>query len=62
VSGALVLIRPQFELSDFEAELFVSITMLGAALAAPFGGKFADVVGRRRAIGFAALMFTIGCE
>ena len=60
VSGALVIIRPEFKMSPFEAELFVSITMFGAAIASPLGGKFADINGRRRAIGVGALLFTIG--
>ena len=60
ISGALLFIRPDFELGSFEAGLVVSAVTLGAIFGALAAGQLADTYGRRRMILIAAVLFTIG--
>jgi MFS family permease len=64
------LVQRRFEVSELATSLFMSINMVGAALAAPLAGAFADRFGRRRelvvgalladALAFAALRAPVG--
>ncbi len=49
------LVGQRFEASAFWSHSFMSINMIGAVLAAPFGGVIADRVGRRKPLLIAAL-------
>lgn len=60
ISGALLFIKGAFNLVTFEQEVAVAILLLFAAFAAPFAGKLADAIGRRRTILIAAALFIIG--
>jgi len=50
------LVGVRFEVSEFLTSLFMSVNMLGAALAAPFAGALADRMGRRRPLVVGALV------
>ncbi len=60
ISGALIFIRTQFHLSTFQQELVVSVVLIGAAIAALTGGRFADAFGRRFMLMITALIFVAG--
>ncbi len=50
------LVGDRFEVSEFLTSLFMSVNMLGAALAAPLAGALADRIGRRRPLVIGALI------
>lgn len=56
-----VLVHQRFGVSEFETSLFMSINMVGAALAAPFVGALADRIGHRRRILLWALGLDAAC-
>ena len=56
-----VLVHERFGVSEFETSLFMSINMLGAVLAAPLVGSWADRRGRRRVILLWALVLDALC-
>ncbi|CAM9675705.1 unnamed protein product [Choristocarpus tenellus] len=60
VSGAMLLLTKQFDLSDFQEEVVVSITIAGAILASMVGGRAMSHFGRRPVILLAAAIFTVG--
>eukprot|EP00092_Neocalanus_flemingeri_P041474 GFUD01045160.1.p1 GENE.GFUD01045160.1~~GFUD01045160.1.p1 ORF type:complete len:494 (+),score=159.45 GFUD01045160.1:45-1526(+) len=60
VSGAMVLIRKEWGLSDFWQETIVSATILSACLTALLGGVLVDRLGRRPTILLASFMFLLG--
>lgn len=60
ISGALLFIRDDFQLSDTAQQLVVASLLLGAVFGALGGGPLADRVGRRRAIMVAAIIFILG--
>lgn len=60
VSGAMLLIRQDFGLTDTQEEIVVSITIVAAVSAALAGGPGMERFGRRPAIFLAAVVFTIG--
>jgi MFS transporter, SP family, galactose:H+ symporter len=60
ISGAILFVRDDFRLTDFQQELVVSAVLLGATLGAAFGGKLADAFGRRKVLGWVAVLFVIG--
>ncbi|MGH9327398.1 MAG: sugar porter family MFS transporter [Terriglobia bacterium] len=59
ISGAILFVRHQFELSAFETEVAVSIVLAGAALGAAIAGTFTDRLGRRPVLVANALLFGI---
>lgn len=60
VSGAMLLISDDFNLSSTQQEVCVSSTIVMAAMAALFGGSLNARYGRRPVIIFAAIVFAIG--
>lgn len=50
------LVGVRFEVSEFLTSLFMSVNMMGAAIAAPFAGALADRIGRRRPLVVGALI------
>lgn len=60
ISGALILIDEQFELTDVQEGLIVSITVLGAWVASLVSGKLADYCGRRPIVLLSSIIFTVG--
>jgi SP family myo-inositol transporter-like MFS transporter 13 len=60
VSGALLSIRNDLKLSEWEQELIVSITTIGAVVGSLSGGYFNERVGRRPVILLSSVIFTVG--
>src|SRR3954452_2761643 len=60
ISGAILFIRKDFNLSDSMAEIVVSAVLLGAFLGSFFGGRLADHFGRKRVLVFSGITFVIG--
>ncbi|OKJ68721.1 sugar porter family MFS transporter [Streptomyces sp. CB02460] len=60
VSGALLYIKKDFQLSSFEQGSVVSVLLIGAVIGATSAGGFADRVGRRKALGLIGLVFVVG--
>ncbi|APU22655.1 sugar porter family MFS transporter [Actinoalloteichus sp. GBA129-24] len=60
VSGALLFIRQEFELSSFEQGSVVSVLLIGAIVGALVAGRTADRLGRRMTLGLEGVIFVIG--
>src|SRR5207247_3698143 len=60
ISGALIFIKREFGLTTTAEEVVVSGVLLGATSGAIFGGKAADLFGRRRVLLVTAAIFGIG--
>ncbi|MFB4314093.1 sugar porter family MFS transporter [Actinomadura sp. 21ATH] len=60
ISGALLFIKHDFDLNDFEQGSVVSVLVLGAMAGALGSGRLADRLGRRRLLGLEGLVFLIG--
>ncbi|XP_029657350.1 proton myo-inositol cotransporter [Octopus sinensis] len=60
VSGALLLLKREFNLTVLEQEIFVSVTIACACLFSLFGGYLNDKVGRRWTTIIASVAFTVG--
>lgn len=60
VSGAMVLVRKEFRLSNLWHEVVVSITIASAFVFALVGGQLSNAVGRKPVILTASVTFTIG--
>jgi MFS transporter, SP family, galactose:H+ symporter len=60
ISGALIFIKREFGLTTAAEEVVVSGVLLGAVIGAIFGGKAADLFGRRRVLLVTAAIFGIG--
>src|SRR4026207_570330 len=59
ISGALIFIKREFGLTTAAEEIVVSGVLLGATICALFGGKAADLFGRRRVLLVTAAIFGI---
>lgn len=57
ISGAILFVRQQFQLTAIETELAVSIVLAGAAIGAGFAGFFGDRYGRRPVLIVNAILF-----
>uniref|UniRef100_A0A6T7WLS0 Major facilitator superfamily (MFS) profile domain-containing protein n=1 Tax=Pyramimonas obovata TaxID=1411642 RepID=A0A6T7WLS0_9CHLO len=60
VSGSLVLMEHDIDLSDFQKEVVVSSTALLAAAGALLGGPISDSFGRKPVITIASILFIMG--
>src|SRR4051794_41081436 len=60
ISGALLFIKQDFDLSSFEQSSVVSVLLLGAMAGALTAGNVADRFGRRATLGLLGTVFTIG--
>lgn len=60
ISGALLFIRPQFNLGPAEEGMVVSGVLFGATLSAILSGRLTDVFGRKRVILVISVIFAIG--
>ncbi|XP_069100999.1 proton myo-inositol cotransporter-like [Argopecten irradians] len=60
ISGAMILLRNEFNLSSVWQELIVSVTVAAAAVFALVGGCLNDRLGRRPVIMVASIVFTAG--
>jgi SP family myo-inositol transporter-like MFS transporter 13 len=60
VSGAMILLRDEFQLSFLWQELVVSITIGAAALFALIGGFLNELLGRKPVIVISSFVFTLG--
>ena len=59
ISGAILFVRQQFQLTSVETELAVSIVLAGAAIGAAFAGSFGDRYGRRPVLIVDAVFFGV---
>ena len=60
ISGALLQLEEEWDLSSFQQELVVSLMLLGAIFGSITGGYIIDYFGRRRSIIGNAGLFVIG--
>ena len=60
MSGALLFISPEFDMTPSEEGLVTSMLLVGAAIGALTGGRIADWLGRRRTLLFSGLVFVAG--
>ena len=60
ISGALLYLRDDLQLSSLEEGTVVSSLLFGAVLGALLGGKSADALGRRGTILICAILFLVG--
>ncbi|MFX1443753.1 MAG: sugar porter family MFS transporter [Promethearchaeota archaeon] len=60
ISGAILFIRSEFNLSPFLTGLVVSAVLIGAVIGAFLGGYMAENYGRKKVIIFAAIIFIFG--
>jgi MFS transporter, SP family, major inositol transporter len=60
ISGALLYLRDDLQLSSLEEGTVVSSLLFGAVLGALLGGKLADALGRRGTILICAMLFLVG--
>jgi len=58
ISGALLFVKEQFNLSSTMQELVVSAVLIGAVIGAVIGGILADRYGRRKMIIASGIIFT----
>lgn len=60
ISGAILFVKQQFQLSASTEGIVVSSVLIGALLGAASGGVLADRLGRRKSIIIAGILFTVG--
>jgi MFS transporter, SP family, galactose:H+ symporter len=60
ISGALLFIKEDLHLSDFEQGTVVSVLLLGAIAGALLVSRISDRIGRKRTLGIVALTFAVG--
>ena len=60
ISGAILFINEEFNLTSVTTEVAVSAVLMGAIIGALFGGPLSDRVGRRSSILAASLIFIAG--
>ena len=60
ISGALLFIKEDLRLSDFEQGTVVSVLLLGAIAGALVVGRISDRIGRKKTLGLVALIFFAG--
>src|SRR5437763_3674459 len=60
ISGALLYMRQDLQLSSLQEGLVVSSLLFGAAFGALMGGKLADLLGRKGRLRVCAVLFFLG--
>lgn len=60
ISGALLFIKDEWNLSDYLQGILVSSTLVGATIGAVSNGYLADLFGRKKILIFTAVLFFIG--
>lgn len=60
ISGAILFIKTQMQLSTVAQELIVSMVLVGAAAGAVAGGKLSDAIGRRMSLLVTSSIFILG--
>jgi len=59
INGALVFLRRQFGLTDFQTEIAASSLLVGCAVGAGFAGFLSDRMGRKKILVWAAVLFLL---
>src|SRR5205807_6041615 len=59
INGALVFLRKQFGLTDFQTEVAASSLLLGCVIGASFAGTLSDRFGRKRILWWSAVLFLV---
>lgn len=59
INGALVFLKRQFSLSNFQTEIAASSLLLGCLIGAAGAGRLSDKLGRRKSLMGAALLFAL---
>jgi len=60
ISGALLILSSDFQLTTFEQEILVSSLLVSAMIGAFLGGVIADAWGRRKSLFLTVILFLIG--
>ena len=60
ISGALPFLKEDLQLSSVQEASVVSSLLFGAMIGALIGGKLSDVLGRKGALRFCAIVFFVG--
>lgn len=60
ISGAILFIRHDFQLTSFATEITVSAVLLGALIGSATSGHLADILGRRKILLCVAIAFVVG--
>lgn len=60
ISGAILFIKKDFSLTNFQIEMVVSAVLFGALLGSGVSGRVSDIFGRRKVLVFTALTFIKG--
>ncbi|EKD46018.1 MAG: hypothetical protein ACD_69C00046G0001 [uncultured bacterium] len=60
ISGAILFINKEFQLSAFGTSLIISSTLFGACISATISGRVVDYCGRRHLMMFNAILFFCG--
>jgi sugar porter (SP) family MFS transporter len=59
INGAILFLREQFHLTEFQTELAASSLLIGCVAGASIAGTLSDRLGRRRILVFSALLFAV---
>jgi MFS family permease len=59
INGALVFLRDEFRLSDFQTEIAAGSLLIGCIVGASAAGSLSDRYGRKRTMLVAAILFCI---
>ena len=60
ISGAMILLKKEYNLSTFWQQLIVSSTLCGALVGSLAGGFLNDLLGRKSVILVGSVLFTVG--
>ena len=60
IAGALLFIKPDFDLTSFQSGLVVGAVPIGAVVGAAFAGRLSDAYGRRILIIASSVVFFVG--
>jgi MFS family permease len=60
ISGALPFLKASWNLTSGQQEWVTTAVLIGAFLGAILGGRFTDVLGRKRIIIFTSIIFAVG--